>query len=80
MSITQLLDTPGFIWAHRLSEDDILELGQLKSMGEVQSLSQLGINFMNNEYCYVRVGNPDKVGVVVEGNISFLRKGADNLS
>jgi hypothetical protein len=69
------LDKEGIFWCHRSPDIDLDILTELEGDDIITTVTDAGINFMNGDYCYIRKGNPDKVGIKVEGNDSWLEKG-----
>jgi hypothetical protein len=74
--ILKEIDENGLIWVHQFSDADQVVVEDLEQRGIITTVSKAEIPpFMNDDYCYIRTGNPLKVGITVKANESWLEKG-----
>jgi hypothetical protein len=59
MSVMSIIEECGYY----CDDKDNPEVKELYVSGQIQSLIDAGINFMNDSYIYIKTGNPDKVYV-----------------
>lgn len=74
MSIEGQLNTRGFVNVHYLDQQDHLEVHNMTAEGLLENLVSAGIKFMNEDYFFIRKGNPDGVHVYTKGGVSSLVK------
>jgi hypothetical protein len=70
------VDNAGFILMYRLSDETCAELDRLQAEGILATAREEGISFINEDYFYMRKGNPAGVHRVSDkrGMESWLEK------
>lgn len=73
-TILRTIDKQGYFCTGRASQAESELCSKMRQNGELVTLADLGIKFMNEAYIYLRVGNPMKVEVKTSdaGRYSYL--------
>lgn len=72
--ILEIIDQTGsFYYNPRMWNVSIdAALKELREKNEIETLSDANIRFMNEDYIFIKKGNPDNVRVVTKGKDSYL--------
>lgn len=73
--VLKIVEDEGVIWDVPSTSELVPTINQLVEEGVLVSGSTAGIKFMNEDYFFIKKGNPDNVYVVTKHYISFLVKG-----